>query len=127
VFQKMIPSKRSGMIYLIAVILGLVACVQSWAGETTEQNLIHVRNGRPPNAGFLLVPAIPIYPMLAIGVAWVLDWLTPQFAIWILVGGFLLITLGWAIAYVKLKADLSRANSLPRRMSTPSEIWKPRS
>jgi len=53
------------MIYLIATLWGLVACVQGYAGEVVNGNISHMKNGREPNAGACLFPALRAVPMMS--------------------------------------------------------------
>ena len=96
------------MIYVIAIILSLVACGQSFLSETTAGNIMHLRNGRPPNAGAALFPLIPFVPLLFLGTAWILRRFIPEYATWILVGAFLAISLLWVFSFAKLRAELHR-------------------
>jgi hypothetical protein len=99
------------MIYVIAVIFGLAACVESFLSEVTEGNITHLKNGRPPNAGAALFPLIPIVPLLFFGAAWVLRRFVPEYAVWILVGAFLTLSLFWAVSFAKLRAELRRTEA----------------
>ncbi len=96
------------MIYLIAVILSLAACVMSFASEVTTGNVGHIENGRPPNAGAAIFPMIPILPLLAVSVAWFLQSLVPAHAISILGGAFLLFLCLWAVSFVRLRVRFQR-------------------
>ena len=99
------------MIYLLAVVLGFVACVMSFASEITAGNICHLKHGRQPNAGAALFPTVPIVPIVAIGAAWLLRTLIPAHAISILVGCFLLFACLWTIAFVRLRAQFRRLNA----------------
>lgn len=96
------------MIYMIAVILGLVACVQSFLSEITTGNITHLKNGRPPNAGAALFPLIPFVPLLFVSAAWILRTFASEYAVWILVGAFLTLSLFWAFSFAKLRAERHR-------------------
>lgn len=76
------------MIYIIAVALGLAACVQGFLTEITAGNIGHLRNGRPPNARAALFPSIPFIPLLFVGVAWLLRLFISKHATWILLALF---------------------------------------
>jgi hypothetical protein len=93
------------MIYILAVILGFVACVMSFAFEITAGNICHLKHGRQPNAGAALFPTIPVIPLLAVGAAWLLRTSIPAHAVSILVGSFLLFACLWTISFVRLRAQ----------------------
>ena len=99
------------MIYLIAIILSLVACAQSFLSEATIGNITHLKNGRPPNAGVALFPLIPFMPLLFLGAAWILRRFVPEYAMWILVGAFLTLSLIWMVSFAKLRAELRRTEA----------------
>lgn len=94
------------MIYVIAVILGLGACVQSFLSEITAGNITHLKNGRPPNAAAALFPLIPSVPLFFVGAAWTLQTFVPEHATWILLGAFLALSTLWVFSFRKLRAQL---------------------
>jgi hypothetical protein len=96
------------MIYLIAVVLGLAACVQSFLSEITAGNIGHLRNDRPPNARAALFPSIPFIPLLFVGVAWLLRIFISKYAMWLLLALFVTFSLCWAFSFAKLRAKLRR-------------------
>ncbi|MGD0539714.1 MAG: hypothetical protein ABSC03_18955 [Verrucomicrobiota bacterium] len=96
------------MLYLLAIIFSLVVCGQSFASEITADNITHLKNGRLPNAGAAIFPAIPFFQLLAIGAAWLLQTFIPHYAVWILVGLFLIFSAFWAFSFTKLRAEFSR-------------------
>jgi len=69
------------MLYLLAVIFSLVACVQSFASEIMAGNIEHLENGRLPNAGAAIFPLIPVLPLFAVGAAWLIQSLIPHYAV----------------------------------------------
>jgi thiol:disulfide interchange protein len=96
------------MLYLLAIFFSLVVSGQSFASGITAGNITHVKNGRLPKAGAAIFPTIPIFPLLAIGAAWLLQAFIPQYAVWILVGSFLIFSVFWAFSFTKLKAEFDR-------------------
>jgi hypothetical protein len=97
------------MIYLLATLLGLIASVGTLISGITWSNIRHVENGRQPNAGAALFPAIPTIPLLFVGVAWILQILIPESALLLLLGSFVILSVFWALSFAKLKAELERA------------------
>ena len=97
------------MTYLIAIVLSVIVSVYAFASEITAGNIRHLQNGRKPNAGAAILPTIPVFQVLAVGVAWFLEWLIPEYAVWILLGGFLVVTVICAVSSAKLRAKLARA------------------
>jgi hypothetical protein len=102
------------MIFVIAFVLGLATCAQSLLSEVTTGNITHLKNGRPPNAGAALFPLIPIVPLLFLGATWVLQSFVPEYAMWILGGAFLTISLFWAISFARLRGELRRTEAACR-------------
>jgi hypothetical protein len=96
------------MLYLLAIIFSLVASVQSFASEIMAGNITHLKNGRQPNAGAAIFPTIPVIPLLAIGAAWLLQTFIPHYAVWILVGLFVIFSAFWAFSFAKLRAEFDR-------------------
>jgi hypothetical protein len=97
------------MIYVLAIILSLIVCGQCFSLEIVAGNIGHVKNGRVPNAGAAPFPLIPILPLLAVGGSWLLQTFLPEFAVWILLGCFLCVTIAWAFSFAKLKTELKKA------------------
>jgi energy-converting hydrogenase Eha subunit A len=83
------------MIYLLAIVFSLIASVQSFALEITRCNIIHLKNERQPNAGAAIFPTIPLFQIIAAGIAWLLEKFLQPYAIWI-------------FSFLKLKAELNR-------------------
>src|SRR5438552_950238 len=100
------------MLYLLATIFSLVVSGQSFASEITAGNITRLKNGRPTNTGAAVFPTIPIFPLLAIGAAWLLRIFIPQFAVWILVGLFLILSIFWALSFWKLRVEFHRIQKL---------------
>ena len=96
------------MIYILAVFLGFVACVMSFASEITAGNICHLKHGRQPNAGAALFPTVAVIPLLAICATWLLRTFLPAHAVSILVGSFLLFACLWTIFFVRLRAQFRR-------------------
>ena len=99
------------MIYIIAAVLGLAACVQGFLSEITRCNIIHLRNGRPPNAGAALIPSIPFLPLTFVGVAWLLRVFVQEYAKWILIAVFITLSLLWLSSFVKLRVELRQVEA----------------
>ena len=99
------------MIYVLAIILSLIVCGQCFASEITAGDIRHVKNGRTPNASAALFPLIPMAQLLAAGGAWLLQSFVPQFAIWVVVGSFLVITMGWAFSFARLRAEFRKVTA----------------
>ena len=96
------------MIYLLAIIFSLIVSVQCFASEVIAGNISHLKNGRQPNAGAAIFPIIPILQLLAVGVTWLLQIFIPQYAIWIVIGSFLVFSAAWVFSFARLKAELNR-------------------
>ena len=96
------------MLYLLAIIFSLVFCAQGLASEVMAGNITHLKNGRQPSAGASIFPVVPIVQFLAIGAAWLLQTFIPHYAIWILIGSFLIFSVFWAFSFTKLRAEFNR-------------------
>ena len=104
-------AERRLMIYVIAIILSLIVCVQCFASEITAGNIRHVNHGRTPNASAALFPLVPIAQLLAAGGAWLLQTFVPRFAIWIVVGSFLVITIAWMRSFARLRSEFRKVTA----------------
>jgi hypothetical protein len=103
------------MTYLLALIFSLIVSIQAFASEITAGNIRHVKNGRQPNAGAAIFPAIPVLQLLALGIAYLFEAFVPRYAVWILTGLFLLSSLFWAFSFVSLRAEFRRTLEDVRR------------
>lgn len=97
------------MTYFAAIIFSLVVCAQCVASGAISGNITHLKCGREPNASVSLFPMIPMFQLLAWGIAWVLEQFTPNFALWILGSSFLALFVCWLMSYKRLKAEFERA------------------
>ncbi len=95
------------MIYFLAIVLSLIVSVQSFASEIAASNIRHLQNGRLPNAGAAIFPTIPVVQFFAVGVGWLLEIAIPEYALWLLLSGFLILTTIWAISFAKLRGELA--------------------
>jgi hypothetical protein len=66
------------MLFAALVGLSVVSCFSGFELEVVERNIRHVQNGRKPNAGFALLPTIPVVPVAYCCVAWGLNLLRPN-------------------------------------------------
>jgi hypothetical protein len=96
------------MIYIIAVLISLIVTGQSLTSEILAGNIRHLKNGRQPNAGATLFPAIPFFQFLVVGLAWLLQTFIPQYSILVLIGFFLVFFGIWLLDFYKLKADFMK-------------------
>ncbi|KGF71499.1 hypothetical protein DO97_18050 [Neosynechococcus sphagnicola sy1] len=97
------------MLYLVAIVLSFAACAQAVASELASGNIKHLKHGRKPNAGVALLPMIPVFQLVALGLAWVLEQVVPNYAILVLVALYLCIFLFWVVSYKRLRSQLQVA------------------
>jgi hypothetical protein len=98
------------MIYLLTIFLSLVVSAQCFASEVTAGNITHLKNGRQPDAGAAIFPAIPVCQLLAIGVA-LIQALVPRYAVWIIASLFLVFSLFWVFSFLRLRAEFRSLKS----------------
>ena len=96
------------MIYLVALAVSVLACAQAAASVIVDGNVIHVKNGREPNAGVSLLPMIPLFQLLALGIAWGLNHLIPSMAIGVFLGCYTAFSAAWLVSFKRSKAELDR-------------------
>jgi hypothetical protein len=96
------------MSYLLALVFSLFSSMQVFALELTRSNIRHVENGRQPNAGAAIFPVIPIFQILALGIAYLCEAFVPRFAVWTITGLFVLCSLLWAFSFARLRKELGR-------------------
>jgi hypothetical protein len=96
------------LIYLVALAVSVFACAQTVASVIVDGNVIHVKNGREPNAGVSLLPMIPLFQLLALGIAWVLDRFIPSMAIGVFLGCYTAFSAAWLASFKRSKAELDR-------------------
>ena len=76
------PHEDPTMATVIAALAGTVLAFMELVRECAEGNVIHVENGRPPNAGAAVFPAIPVIPALAVLASWLLGLVHPALSPW---------------------------------------------
>jgi hypothetical protein len=106
------------MIYIFAIFLSLLVCVQGFLSEIARGNIGHLRNGRPPNAGAALFPPIPLVQLLAVTVTWLLRHFVPQYAAWILLTAFCIFSGCWIISFARLQGRLDQATAAAKETKT---------
>ena len=74
-----------------------------------------MKNGRVPNAGVALFPLIPTVQLLTVGGTWLLEIFVPQFAVWILIGLFLIITVAWAFSFAVLSMEYEKLSDASKK------------
>jgi len=110
------------MIYLLAVFLGLIASFQGLVSAATNGNIIHLRNGRKANAGAALFPTIPIVPLLFVVFAWCLRTLIPNYATWVLIGSFLILSAFWVVSFIKLRSKFKEAEAMAAKKNDSQRL-----
>jgi hypothetical protein len=67
------PDTLSSMLYLGLVVLSLASCVGGFASQVVNGNICHIENGRTPNAGAAIFPSVPLFPVIYVLMAWVIN------------------------------------------------------
>ena len=97
------------MVYLIALVVSAFACAQVVASGIVAGNIIHVRNGRESRASVSLLPMIPLFQLVALGIAWCLNRFIPSVAIGVFLGCYAAFSVAWLFSFKKSRAELARA------------------
>ena len=92
--------------YAIVTVISIVFTFFVLATECANGNIIHVKNGREPNAGATIFPGIPFFPILAIVVMRIGNSFYPKMGFWLIVIGFVLYIPYWIWELRKLNAQL---------------------
>jgi len=96
------------MIYLIAILWGLLACVQGYAVEVVKGNISHLKNGREPNAGACLFPALPAVPLMSVFIAWLIELFIPTYSIEIFLIGLSVMSIILLISFISARLEYLR-------------------
>jgi hypothetical protein len=83
--------------------------------EITAGNITHIKNGRNPDAGASLFPAIPTIQIIAVLFAWSLNKVHENLGLYTILGLFLVFCLLWIPSFLKLKGEL---NKLKQKMNS---------
>lgn len=97
------------MVYVVALVVSVLACAQVVASGIVIGNIIHVRNGREPRASVSLIPMIPLFQLVALGIAWGLHRFIPNMAIGVFLGCHAVFSAAWLLSFKRSKAELDRA------------------
>ncbi|MCX7006959.1 MAG: hypothetical protein NTY53_06875 [Kiritimatiellaeota bacterium] len=103
------------MMYGIVIVLSLVSSFMGFASEVTTGNIVHIKNGRKPNAGAAIFPVIPIAQILALLVAWGLNRIHPSLGFYTVSVLFVVFCVFWIPSFRKLKKELEE---LERRLKS---------
>lgn len=92
-------------LYWIILLQGILCAIADGANSILEGNIVHVENGRPPNASYAIFPNVPFMQLLPLGLAWGLNSLPGLSGIGsLIVIGLLVLYLGFGTySYFKLK------------------------
>ena len=94
--------------YLGVLALSLVSCAVGFAVDIAQGNLVHLAQGRKPNAGAALFPDIPFIPLFYVAAWWLANRFAPD-------AGPALV-LGYGVASILLQlVSLARARARLRR------------
>ena len=99
---KSIPAVSYSIIIVLAVIFTFLELVL----EATKGNIVHVKNGREPNAGAAIFPGIPCIPFAGVLLAWLLNHCYPNLGFWTVVGLFTLYLPCWRRSLRRLDGEL---------------------
>jgi hypothetical protein len=70
--------------YLIILFLSLVNCFIGFVLECIDGNIVHLKNGREPNAGACIFPAIPFLPAFWLLAMWGINRTTELSSLWLI-------------------------------------------
>lgn len=93
------------MMYVLIIFMSLVACVMGFISEVTRCNIVHIKNGRKPEAGAAIFPTIPCVQILAVLLAWGLNRLHPFLGLYTVIALFVLLYVVWVLFYPKAKRE----------------------
>ena len=69
---------RDAVLYAALVLMSVVEGFVGCAAEVVRSNIIHVKNGRTPNAGCSILPLIPVLQIVYVGAALCLNHVAPN-------------------------------------------------
>ena len=78
------------LFYLLLLIASLASCFVGFYEEILRSNIRHLENGREPNAGAALLPAIPVIPAVHFGIVFGLNLLRENLGWYVIAGYFCL-------------------------------------
>lgn len=78
------------MEYVAIALLSLISCGVGFAREIADSNVLHLENGRQPNASAALFPAIPFVTIAYVFVAWLGNLLYPNAGLLVVVAYFVM-------------------------------------
>jgi hypothetical protein len=113
------------MSYIVVALIATVATFLGGGSAVVRRNIVHVTNGRAPNAGWSVFPSMPCVPMFWMGVAWLLDQLQTGLGLWVVGGLFVLFVPMWWWRFRALRRELAslqlrQPNSAKQPTSAPS-------
>lgn len=100
------------MIYFIAFLLSLAVTCLSLIYECHVNNISNLENGREPNAGAALFPLFPVHQIIALVIAFILQFFIQPYALVILVALFSLCLASQIVSVLKSKARLKELKTL---------------
>jgi len=84
---------RDAALYIVLVFVSLVEVFVGCAAEVVNSNIIHIENGRKPNAGCSILPLIPVLQIAYVLAAMGLNHLVPYLG-YFAIGGLSTINTG---------------------------------
>ena len=87
------------MMYVLIIIISLVLSAMSFAGEITQANITHIKNGREPDAGAALFPTIPFIPLFIVLLTWGLNTVYENLGFYSIIGCFVAYLPIWYFSY----------------------------
>ena len=95
------------MIYALVVLLAVVFTFLGFASECAAGNIIHVKNGREPNAGAAIFPGIPFIPIIAFVIVRLLNRLIANLGFSIFFLSFVLYLPFWWVDLRRMNEELA--------------------
>ena len=89
--------RRARILYAIVLVLSLLSSAMSLALETVRSNIVHVQNGRIPNASAAVFPIIPVVQGLFLGGAWLLNLISPNLGFYAVFAFFSVCAACWSV------------------------------
>lgn len=93
------------VLYIVIVVLSIAGSFIGFYLSAITNNIIHIENGRKPNAGVSIFPTIPVLQILYVLIAWGLNRLHPGMG-YLIVIGFIFTTSVYCLYQIKVKSAL---------------------
>ena len=93
--------------YMLVIVAAVIVCVLSALSEVVHGNIVHIQNGREPDAGSSLMLPLITLPLIAVAFAWLLNLFSQSLGFYVVAVLFAYFLVSWVFSFRNVKREFA--------------------